>query len=287
MPFPQSNTQLNEQWQYYQHPLVRQLAFAIGSPNILTSIPQELDLKYDFELHSDVIWQAHLEAYHPRLIQLDADPTELIRFVSTLKSTRLGLRFEMLVWFWLLDDTYHHYTLLGHSIQKIEGARTVGELDFLILNNQTQQIEHWEVALKYYLAETNLSLPHWYGLNRSDTLKRKLNHFTQKQFQFEDALGYSIQQRFCMLKGQLYMPPYVNTEELPEWVNTQRRIGVWTSDIPRQQEGYYRLQRHEWIYPEMNPSSKAATWWTDGLYKKATDNIFYMYRSKKLTALIQ
>lgn len=287
MPFPQSNTQLNEQWQYYKHPLVRQLAFAIGSPNILMSIPQELDLKYTFELHSDVIWQAHLDAYHPRLIQLDADPTELIRFVSTLKSTRLGLRFEMLVWFWLLDDAYHHYTLLGHSMQKIEGARTVGELDFLILNNQTQQIEHWEVALKYYLAEANLSLPHWYGLNRSDTLKRKLNHFTQKQFQFEDALGYSIQQRFCMLKGQLYIPPYINTEELPEWVNTQRRIGVWTSDIPKQQECYYRLQRHEWIYPEMNPSSKAATWWTDGLYKKATDNIFYMYRSKKLTALIQ
>ena len=100
MPYPQLKTELNEAWQSYQHPLVRQLAFAIGSPNILSQIPQELEIHHTFELHSDTVWQAHLDAYHPRLRQLDRDPTALIDFVSTLKSTRLGLRFEMLVWFW-------------------------------------------------------------------------------------------------------------------------------------------------------------------------------------------
>lgn len=287
MPFSQLNNELNELWQCYQHPLVRQLAFAIGSPNILKSIPQELDIKYAFELHPDIVWQMHLQNYHPRLMQLDSDPSELICFISTLKSTRLGLRFEMLVWFWLLDNAYHHYTLLGHSIQKIDGAKTVGELDFLILNNQTQQIEHWEVALKYYLAEADLSLPHWYGLNRTDTLQRKLKHFTQKQFQFEDALGHSIQKRFCMLKGQLYILPHIQHEALPDWINTQRRIGRWDHRIPQLSDGYYRLQRHEWIYPETNPSSDSAIWWTDGLYKKAFSNEFYMYRQKNLATLIR
>ena len=39
------------------------------------------------------------------------------------KSTRLGLRFENLLWFWLQEDQYHPYQLLGHSIQKIDGAK--------------------------------------------------------------------------------------------------------------------------------------------------------------------
>ncbi len=52
-------------------------------------------------------WQRHLSRYHPRLEFLDQHPEELIKFVQQLKSTRLGLRFEMLVWFWLLDDAYH------------------------------------------------------------------------------------------------------------------------------------------------------------------------------------
>lgn len=39
--------------------------------------------------------------------------------MSRLKSTRLGLRFENLLWFWLQEDQYHPYQLLGHSIQKL------------------------------------------------------------------------------------------------------------------------------------------------------------------------
>ena len=62
------------------------------------------------------------------------------------------------------------------------------------------------MALKYYLAEREPSLASWFGLNRSDTLLRKLNHFTQKQFQFEKVSGHLIQERYAILKGQLYFP---------------------------------------------------------------------------------
>lgn len=282
MHFSQLNHQLYEKWQTYKHPLVRQLAFAIGSPNILAHIPPELDIKYQFELHPSSFWQAHLDNYHPRLLALDQSPDELIHFVSTLKSTRLGLRFEMLVWFWLLDSAYHPYQLLGHSIQKIDGARTIGELDFVLKNTENSKIEHWEVALKYYLAESDLSLPYWYGLNRSDTLNRKLKHFTQKQFQFEQALDQVIDARFCMLKGQLYLPQHVHLNQTPTWVNLDRRIGTWGYDILAASQGYYRLQRSEWIYPEFQQSSQPPIWWTDGLYKQQHSNAFYMYRQANL-----
>ena len=261
---------------------MRQLAFAVGSPNILSHIPNELELIHHFELHDSQTWQRHLSHYHPRLEFLDQHPEELIKFVQQLKSTRLGLRFEMLVWFWLLDDAFHPYRLLGHSLQKIEGAKTLGELDFLLLNSDTGQIEHWEVALKYYLAEADFSLPHWYGLNRTDTLIRKMKHFTQKQFQFDEALQHPIQKRFCVLKGQLYLPTHHADQPIPSWINTERRLGLWGQHIPVAQHSFYRLQRHEWIYPQARPSSSAAIWWTDGLYKKVDSNDFYMYRNPVL-----
>ncbi len=188
----------------------------------------------------------------------------------------------MFIWFWLLDHAYHPYELLGHSIQKIDGRKTVGELDFVLRNTATAEIEHWEVALKYYLAEGDFSLPYWYGLNRSDTLSRKLNHFTQKQFQFEDALGQNIQRRFCILKGQLYLPEFSLRSPLPDWVNPARRIGHWGQYIPSGSEHYYRLQRHEWICPQEFSSSEDATWWTDGLYKQVNDERYYMFRQASL-----
>lgn len=98
-------------------------------------------IKHTFELHSDQIWQTHYQRYEERLKQLDQHPQALIDFLAQLKSTRLGLRFENLLWFWLLDDEYHRYQLLGHSIQKIVGSVTLGELDFVILNKDTQEIE--------------------------------------------------------------------------------------------------------------------------------------------------
>ncbi|WP_312087715.1 DUF1853 family protein [Acinetobacter variabilis] len=282
MPFSSLNHNLVEAWQYYQHPLVRQLAFAVGSPNLLSQIPAELEVVHAFELHDSETWQHHLQNYHPRLKYLDQHPEELEQFVQQLKSTRLGLRFEMLVWFWLLDDAYHPYKLLGHSIQKIDGAKTLGELDFLLLNTETGLIEHWEVALKYYLAEADFSLPNWYGLNRTDTLIRKMKHFTQKQFQFNEALDQQIEQRFCMLKGQLYLPVHRADQTLPGWVNTQRRIGLWGQQIPDPAANFYRLQRHEWIYPNAQISSSSPYWWTNGLYKKSDQEDFYMYRSPLL-----
>lgn len=274
-------TPLFEPWLNYKNPLVRQLAFCIASPGILQHLPNELSLVHSFQLPASELWQQHWQNYHPRLLQLDQNADELVDFLQKLKSTRLGLRFEMFIWFWLLDHHYHQYELLGHSIQKIDGPRTVGELDFVIRNTETGEIEHWEVALKYYLAERDYSLPFWYGLNRSDTLSRKLNHFSHKQFQFTEAVNEQIQQRYCILKGQLYLPQN-NLKKLPDWVNPHRRIGEWGYQIPSRDQNFYRLQRHEWICPQHRPSSLTAQWWTDGLYKQADQEHYYMYRQPRL-----
>jgi uncharacterized protein len=270
-----------EPWLQFNNPIVRHLAFCIASPNILAEIPNDLAIKNHFELHPDQKWQTHYQNYESRLKQLDQQPQPLIDFLAQLKSTRLGLRFENLLWFWLLDDDYHPYQLLGHSIQKIAGAITLGELDFVVLNQETQEVEHWEVALKYYLGEGKLDLAQWFGLNREDTLQRKLKHFTERQFQFTEANHHPIQRKFAVMKGQLYMPTDQSELSIPSWINTSRRLGQWGTQIPT--TPYYRLQRHEWLCPDQDASSKPAILWTNGLYYHHTPTpSYYMFRQPSL-----
>lgn len=263
-----------EPWREFKTPLVRQLAFTVASPNILYATPTELNIKHHFNWHNHEKWQQHFQHYVPRLKQLDRAPLALENFLNTLKSTRLGLRFETLMWFWLTESDYHAYELIGHSLQQREGRNTLGELDFLLKNTETKRIEHWEVALKYYLAEADYQLPHWFGLNRTDTLSKKLQHFTNKQFQFKQVNDHVIEDHFAVMKGQLYLPQQL-AHPVPTWINPQRRTGIWGHCIL---PDYYRLQRHEWICPHVCPSSSPAQWWTNGLYHHTKLLQDYMFR---------
>ena len=277
----------NELWLNYKTPAVRQLAFALLSPNIIQNIPSELQIFHPFHLHTDQHWESHYLQYIPRLQYLDTHPEDLYNFLNTLKSTRLGLRFEMFIWFWLLDHTYHPYQVIKHSLQIIDGAKTIGELDFLLKNTETNRIEHWEVALKYYLGEKDLSLPYWYGLNRTDTLFKKMHHFTYKQFQFahvciENTHEYPIDDKFAVIKGQLFLPAHYSNLEIPQWINPQRRLGLWDRKFPNHHAQYYRLERHEWLCPNAKQSTLFNPWWTNGLYLEPLNNTYYMYAQPTL-----
>ena len=85
---------LFEPWKQFQHPVVRQLAFSIASPNILSSIPAELSIQHAFDLHPQVFWRRQYENHHSRILELEQNPQPLIDFLARLKRTRLGLRFE-------------------------------------------------------------------------------------------------------------------------------------------------------------------------------------------------
>lgn len=117
-------------------------------------------------------------------------------------------------------------------------------------------------------------------------MARKLNHFSQKQFQFKQALDVSIERRFAVLKGQLYFATYHYAESStllrPHWVNSARRIGLWGRDIMAPAEQFYCLQRHEWICQNAQASSLPNQWWTNGLYYQEAHSQFYMYRAASL-----
>ncbi|MEB3767479.1 DUF1853 family protein [Acinetobacter sp. MD2] len=273
---------LFEPWLQFKTPAVRQLAFCIASPNIVTMHPPELSIHFNFEWHNDNFWENCYQNYQRRLIELDQNPTALHTFLAKIKSTRLGIRFESLLWFWLQDnpnEQYHPYRLIQHSVQQIQGKQTLGELDFLLLNTHTMHIEHWEVALKFYLAERQYQLGAWYGLNRQDTLQKKLQHFTQKQFQFSRALGFAIEKKYAVLKGQLYLPTLQQCPT-PTWVNQKRRLGTWGNRIPT--DPMLHLSRHEWLCPDAEPQVEPTIWWRSDLYYTSKHNEFFMFRQPSL-----
>lgn len=281
------STVLFEPWQHYHTHVVRQLAFAIASPNLIRYFPAQITPTLSLELHPDSAWQNYYWAYQPRLHYLDQHPEELINFLSRIKSTRLGLRFEALLWFWLQDSCNQYFELLGHSIQYHHKGKTLGEIDFLVRDLKTQHVEHWEVCLKYYLAEYDLDIHTWIGLNPEDTFEHKLNHLAHKQFQFKDALGHVIQARKVVIKGQLFLP--ISHANIPTWLNTSRRLGIWLDKIPPNKQLVW-LSRQEWLCPEAKISLCAREqgyFFRNGLYYNYLDDKFTMLRLKSNFILLK
>ena len=284
-----------EPWYGYSDPLVRQLCFAIASFNLLKNFPPELTQRTDIQFHDDAFWRKMYKCYQPRLKALDENPTPLYTFLQQIKSTRLGLRFEALIWFWLADPHNQHFDLLGHSIQHHHDGKTLGEMDFVVRNRADQAIEHWEVSLKFYLAEANLNIYTWIGLNPEDTFAQKLTHFAEKQFQFDHALGFRIDRRIAVMKGQLFLPTSIDNpiQDLPEWLNRCRRLGIWQSTAPKhhgENAPYWRrLEREEWLSPALRNNQKTPQYpirfWTNGMYYLASTNQYFMMRFNKLSML--
>ena len=77
------------------------------------------------------------------------------------------------------------YKLIAANLQIKGETETLGEIDYLVFDIETQQMLHIELACKFYLYDSKLNEPaigKWIGPNRKDTLKEKLDKLHFKQF---------------------------------------------------------------------------------------------------------
>ncbi|MBC7752374.1 MAG: DUF1853 family protein [Candidatus Saccharibacteria bacterium] len=253
------------EWLTFRQPAVRDLAFALASPPLLSQWPTEFAPHRTIDLPDDQFWQYHFQRYLPRLRALDDDPTELNQSLAKLSSSRLGIRFEALLSFWLNDHSnhWHDFELLAKNIQLKDEKRTIGEVDFIIENKLTHEIEHWELSLKFYLGEASLRPFEWRGLNDLDTFGRKIKHTVQKQFNVDQIdlplLGTkTIQKRRAIFKGRLFYPDHVNetaNASLSTWLHPQHLRGTWGYTLPLN-INWRRAARREWLTPEQNPTAQ-------------------------------
>jgi uncharacterized protein len=182
-------------------PLVRDLAWALFSAPLLISEP------------GTDHWLNQFESLQ-RLQLLDRDPTVLHTAVMAQRSGRLGLYFEALWQFWLTDNP--DYALRAHNLQVHANGITCGELDMLVEHRHSGQLQHWELAVKFYLGMGDTSATSaWIGPNAQDRLDRKLRHLhehqlpmlqhPETQLQLAEA-GWKIQQQRLIMKGRLFYP---------------------------------------------------------------------------------
>lgn len=259
-----------EPWLQLRDPQVRALGFAVGSMPLLQAWPNAGSMP--IELPDGTFWRQQLQRYWPRLLALDDNPRPLHHALQRHPQQRLGYYFEDLLAFWLQDDGWHEFKLIGQGIQLLDGRRTLGELDFLLENRDSGQIEHWEVCVKFYLGEGSLRPAEWVGLQRQDTLGRKLHHLQHRQFSTKRIQGLTIDHRRAVIKGRLFWPTQCATmDDAPDWLHPLHLRGTWQSRIPDALEPtlcWRRASRLEWLasYPLAVDRQYRPTYWSSGLY---------------------
>lgn len=193
--------------------VVRDLAWALASPNLFSgALTNE---ESDSQLApTDAWYQTLFNDYRPRLLALDQHPEVL--HLHCAPHRRLGLYFEALWHFFLLDSP--RFQVLAHDWQQVVDGTTVGAFDFLVWDQKSQRIEHWELAVKFYLiSQPEDAFDHAFGINPRDKLRRKHQHMLNSQLMLSNhphvepklvAQGLLPQYKRLILKGRLYYPSH-------------------------------------------------------------------------------
>ncbi len=156
-----------------------------------------------------------------KLANLEIAPEESIHFSTP---HRLGHLIEKIVS--ALIKSSRNYQVVYENIQLFEQQRTIGEIDFILMNKVSNAFFHVELAYKFYLYDPTIdgpSVQKWIGPNRNDSMLGKLTKLRQRQFPLlyhQAALSIlkdidlaALQQQLCFLVT-LFVP-YQCKETIP------------------------------------------------------------------------
>jgi len=180
---------------------------------------------------------------------------------------RLGHQIEHV--FRQLVEASPQYDILLHNLPIKQLNRTIGEIDFILRDVETEQVLHVELTYKFYLIDTSISeLVHQLiGPNRRDMFFTKMEKIKQRQFPLlhtdegRDALqvkgiDHEKIEHQCCFKGQLFIP-YPESEIHIRPLNKACVQGYWLQfDAFNTKEfqgySYYIPYKSEWVAPPHN-----------------------------------
>ena len=212
----------------FKHRVVRDLAWVIASPPLICG---------NFEganWWSDEHCTQEFQACLPALLALDQNPQPLLDVLNQLKSRALGHRFEALFAYWLTISP--SYQILARNLQLHHDGRTLGELDFIVRDLQSDAVIHLEVSVKFYMGLLPQSSPYrWFGPNLKDCLGKKADHLKRHQTQlsvlYPELMPQTIDQRCCCLKGRLFYPEHGSDMGSPGGISPSHLRGVWGESV--------------------------------------------------------
>ncbi len=178
------------------------------------------------------------------------------------QNIRLGHQVEH-IFYQLLDHNQNYEILLFNQPIKNEN-RTIGEIDFIIRDTQTQEIIHIELTYKFYIVDITISekIHQLTGPNKRDSFHDKLQKIKQHQFkliQSKETLNLfktrSIDSKKIIsktfFKAQLFLP-YKSAKINITPFNSACICGFWLrlEDFESAffyKELYYLPSKREWI----------------------------------------
>jgi uncharacterized protein len=246
--------ELHELPRRLRHPAVRDLAWTLLSPALLSAppCPQRHPL-------AGSGWAGDPQRLHDWLRALDADALPLRDWLAKITSRRLGLYYEGLWQFALAHAP--GVELLASNLAIREGGRTLGELDILMRDGEGTH--HLELAIKLYLGPTDgggRDPAHWLGPGCHDRLGSKLTHLAGHQLPMSAgaqgrealaALGVEQVQAHLWLGGYLFYP-WLGHAEAPAGANPEHLRGRWVRRSEwrmASDEHWQPLARHAWLAP--------------------------------------
>lgn len=249
-----------EPWLAFRHAAVRDLVWTLASPPLLRPAgksPRWINTAWgERALRASADW----------LKALDRHPAPLLDALAKRSDHRLGSHFEGLLAFWLAWPGNPLYRLVGHNLAVRSNNRTLGELDFLVEDRQSGELQHWEVAVKFYLGVApGGEHRHWIGPGLKDRLDLKVDRLIDHQLALSRTaegaglirhLGLTPPTPVCFFKGRLFYPPDVpQADWAPQAAAADHLTGWW---LPQQafldrhgDSGLYwiRLPKEHWLTP--------------------------------------
>jgi len=239
----------------FRHSCVADLAWALSSPPILRY--QNTGCQW----FSETWYQDQYRLIEGRLRQLDRNPAQLESLLAAQKDQRLGNYFETL-WSYALH-LHPRYELIERNLQIHDGERTIGELDFIVLDKSSGRYAHWELAIKFYLGIGNtVRQDAWHGPGKKDRLDLKVDHLLNRQTSLSrhpvaqamlERRGIDIEECAVVLKGRLFYPfERSGPEYFPVSATKAHLAGHWLTRTQFQQtyvsdERFEPLIRSGWM----------------------------------------
>ena len=242
-----------------QHPALRDLIWAVTSPSLLAPLPH---------------WPG---SFDPALTTNDQQrllntcTAALDAHLAARETRFLGSYFEALWEFFFLQQP--RFDVIAKNLQIRDGNKTLGELDFVVFDQQTNTHLHLELAIKFYLGikEPN-DFPYtdgehlWVGPQARDRLDLKVSRTLEHQLKLSahpltrarlETYGVNTVEPKFLVKGYLFQPSTVLP--LPEYVNSTTGHAGWlkVSELPHlldacddpHRYAWHVLQKRHWPAP--------------------------------------
>jgi hypothetical protein len=177
-------------------------------------------------------------------------PFSSLEFSTGHFPVRFGKRMELYFEAWL--KTKPHLEIVAMGTQIMDSGKTLGELDYLLLDHAREQIVHLELAVKFYLLDP-AHPKQWIGPNRKDALPDKIHKLSTRQFPLwhHSATRQSLKEI-----------------ELPNWPLSQQLCFKAMLFTPFDDDFT--------INPEINPLAVAGKWLTLLQFQDNRENEFYV-----------